>query len=693
MRALFLNPELARSSQYADDLIEQFCWLTTGLTVLLMTIRGKLALWAVMLFAAGTLLAAALGLWAMRKATMESNRARLDGQAAQLAEDLKVFAQRMAKNLAIADRQLAPETFFSSNQMRRNVLAADLLDHLKRVDGTVTTLTFTDAKGKVLVRGHDPSRAGDDLGDEVVNEAIAGDKTITALRVGAHTGKLLFVAAMPMRLADRTGGAMLVGAELNEALLKDIKERAHLDIAFLANGEVVHSTLPAAMAPLIKAAMPGRGAPADAEQLVNNGNRSLKPLEFDAKTYLARYIAVRPGDAGSAVTIGLFLDRADTMTAENNFFDFIVLGLIAITLIMVPAIVVVTGRAVKPLQRLETSILGMADGVLHTPIDFGKRSDEIGRIVKALESMRQSLARAEDKEREAQATRETANRDRKALVARIASELDKTVSSTLGEITGAISTVRSSAEAMRGAAGTATSQVGAAQQASESAARNIAAVGAAAEELSQAIVAIDEQVTHGLTVTGNAVRKVGETRVLVGALESSGAKIGEVVTLISAIAAQTNLLALNATIEAARAGEAGRGFAVVASEVKSLAAQTARATSEISSQIATMQDANGKAVKAIADIGETVTAIETMASGIAASVGQQTAATAEMAQAVSSAVSYSAASRDAIKVLGDTAERTAASTLTVVSEADGLYNRARDLEQTAKRYIGDLSAA
>ncbi len=69
-------------------------------------------------------------------------------------------------------------------------------------------------------------------------------------------------------------------------------------------------------------------------------------------------------------------------------------------------------------------------------------------------------------------------------------------------------------------------------------------------------------------------------------------KIGDVVKLISEIAAQTNLLALNATIEAARAGEAGRGFAVVASEVKAQASQTSKATDEISSQVGAIQSAN-----------------------------------------------------------------------------------------------------
>ncbi len=92
--------------------------------------------------------------------------------------------------------------------------------------------------------------------------------------------------------------------------------------------------------------------------------------------------------------------------------------------------------------------------------------------------------------------------------------------------------------------------------------------------------------------------------------------IESILGLIRDIAGQTNLLALNATIEAARAGDAGRGFAVVAQEVKSLAAQTARATDDITNKITAIQQATKQTVEANGSISATVEEVEASADRI-----------------------------------------------------------------------------
>ena len=105
------------------------------------------------------------------------------------------------------------------------------------------------------------------------------------------------------------------------------------------------------------------------------------------------------------------------------------------------------------------------------------------------------------------------------------------------------------------------------------------------------------------------------------ALSSHVEAIESILGLIRDIAGQTNLLALNATIEAARAGDAGRGFAVVAQEVKSLAAQTARATDDITNKITAIQQATRQTVEANGSISATVEEVQTSADRIRAGDG------------------------------------------------------------------------
>ena len=101
-----------------------------------------------------------------------------------------------------------------------------------------------------------------------------------------------------------------------------------------------------------------------------------------------------------------------------------------------------------------------------------------------------------------------------------------------------------------------------------------------------------KEVISNINSIENAVDKVGE---VMGELEQSSQRIGEIISVIDDIADQTNLLALNAAIEAARAGDQGRGFAVVADEVKKLAERTTKATKEITEMIKSIQVDSKKA--------------------------------------------------------------------------------------------------
>jgi len=95
-----------------------------------------------------------------------------------------------------------------------------------------------------------------------------------------------------------------------------------------------------------------------------------------------------------------------------------------------------------------------------------------------------------------------------------------------------------------------------------------------ASQANQLVRSNQEKAEQGGEVVRQAVVAMGE-------INTSSARIAEIVSMIDEIAFQTNLLALNAAVEAARAGEQGRGFAVVATEVRNLAQRSANAAREI----------------------------------------------------------------------------------------------------------------
>ncbi len=233
----------------------------------------------------------------------------------------------------------------------------------------------------------------------------------------------------------------------------------------------------------------------------------------------------------------------------------------------------------------------------------------------------------------------------------------------------------------------------AATSASDEASANVLSVASAAEQLSASIGEIAKQAGRAAEIAREANDATRKTDGTMNMLSQSAGSIGDVVGLISSIAAQTNLLALNATIEAARAGEAGKGFAVVATEVKSLANQTARATGEIASQIKTMQGATRTAVDSIQAIGHVVEEMDHVAAAIAAAVEQQRASTQEIAGNVNRAAVGTRAAATNISGVDAAAQQSGQAAGQVLEVALGLAQQASLLQTAVEDLISRSHAA
>ena len=196
-------------------------------------------------------------------------------------------------------------------------------------------------------------------------------------------------------------------------------------------------------------------------------------------------------------------------------------------------------------------------------------------------------------------------------------------SSFNGRVMGVVNDCTRESEELRGQAvqtsSAARGMLGKTSEVAAAAEQSAVAMREAAQTAAGLIRAIEDARTE-VEIAAGVATKAGdqaEQAVKVShALSSHVEAIESILGLIRDIAGQTNLLALNATIEAARAGDAGRGFAVVAQEVKSLAAQTARATDDITNKITAITAATKQTVEANGSISATVEEVEASANRI-----------------------------------------------------------------------------
>jgi len=224
------------------------------------------------------------------------------------------------------------------------------------------------------------------------------------------------------------------------------------------------------------------------------------------------------------------------------------------------------------------------------------------------------------------------------------------VNGTLDNLRGTLGELRESMDEMRTTADEISAGNNSLSARTEQQASSLEETASSMEELTSTVSNNADNAQQANQLAANARNKAEEGGAVVGqavqamdAINTSSAKIAEIIGVIDEIAFQTNLLALNASVEAARAGEQGRGFAVVATEVRNLAGRSATAAKEIKELIkdsgekvqlgAELVDKSGGTLEEIVDA---VKKVSDIIAEIAAASSQQSAGIDQVNRAVTS---------------------------------------------------------
>jgi methyl-accepting chemotaxis protein len=610
------------------------------------------------------LLAAAGAFWAVRN----DHQAQMDQaltRAVGLAErDLQDAAQRMAGYAAgFAQRPDLIAALAAGDAAKLRDILVPSFRAMRAVDPTVSVLEVTNTAGRVIMRGHDPNRVGDDksrLPD--VASALTGTAKLGS-EVSPSSGQFATGAALPVK--DQAGqiiGTLKVATRLTPAVVADLGKVVGGEAALFGAGRLVTSTVEG----LTVEAIP------EAIIAAQRDGQAISGVELSLAGRGVHVVAVQPlrdlsGNASAAMMIAL--PRAAFDAAMDKVLSIIGFAALAVLGITIPVSLIAARRIADPLSNMAGAMGHLARGDTALEIPGRGRRDEVGTMAEALEKFRQQ-AEANAAFEAAAATERAARERRQALVESLTREFGGNVASIMDGLRDSAGGMRDASVSMASATEQTRNRVADTAEGAQESSNNLSAVAAATEEMTASVAEISRQVAEAARAAQDAVERAIATGATVRGLAESADQIGDVVRLITDIAGQTNLLALNATIEAARAGDAGKGFAVVASEVKTLASQTARATEQISAQISAIQAATGDAVGAVQEVANAIQRVNGVAGAIAAAVEEQDAVTRDISASVQSVAKQNDEAARAMREVSDVAEGARTSSGTVKQAAE-----------------------
>jgi methyl-accepting chemotaxis protein len=647
-------------------------------------LKGRITLLALLPMLAVAILASAAAvysLWQLRETRLQ---AALDAAAFRAENMLSEGQVRMGTYAVALAQQAALVNAIASGDtalIRSRILTS--MEQLRASDPRVSVLEVTDARGRVLLRGHNPNQAGDDKSAVPdVARALRGEMA-PGITLSPASGELAYGAVVPLRQEGRVIGTIKVAGRMEINTARQIGRLVDGQVMLFGNGRMRASTIegldPAIILPLLAPDSAARQPEGVTFALPGLGDHRLRVLPVTDVS----------GQQSGATVIAL--PKAAWYAAQNAAVLKVLVVAGLVLLVALPVALLMSRRIAQPIEGMTRAMGEIATGKLDTAIPGAGRRDEIGAMAEALAVFQQQAQDKQRLEAETEAARRIRER-RNGAVQRYTEEFGISVGGVMQRFSEAAAAMEAAAGNMSRAAAMTQDQVAGAATGSAETSENLSAVAAAVEELSATVGEISRQIAGATAVAADAVREARESDERMRALTGSADRIGDVLNLISDVASRTNLLALNATIEAARAGEAGKGFAVVASEVKALAAQTARATEDIGAQITAMRQAAGQAAEAMRGIAGTIARVDESTSAIAAAVEQQSASTREITGRLQSVANATSAVNHAMQSVSETAQQAGQTSGQVQDAAEQVQGQATRLRAEVDGFLANLNS-